>query len=197
MVVRLAINWQICNKREFKDLLYEHRDRFSNTLGCTDLVEHRIKVNSENPTACKLSPLPDGLKQQVEEQITELYEQGHIEEADSSAHPIVCVKKRGTDTIRLCCHLRAINSITISDEYPMADLTELIDTAAGARHVSTINLKSAYHQIKMVEDSKHFTCFRSFRRHWVWNKMCFGLKNVSKTFQRQMDKALRGAEKIC
>ena len=75
----------------------------------------------------------------------------------------VCVKKR-TDKIRLCCDLRAINSITIYDEYPMATLTEFIDTAAGARYVSTIDLKSAYHQIKMAEDSKHFTG-RSFRRH--------------------------------
>ena len=123
-----------------KDLLYEYRDRFSNTLGCTDLVEHRIKVNSETPIACKLYPVPDSLKHQVEEKITELYEHGHIEEAKASpyAHPTVCVKKRGTDKIRLCCDLRAINSITISDEYPMADLTKLIDTAAGARYVSTL-----------------------------------------------------------
>ena len=91
-------------KKEFKDLLYEYSDRFSNTLGCTDLVEHRIKVNSETRIACKLYPVSDSLKQQVEKQITELYEQGHIEEAEASqyAHPIVCVKKRGTDKIRLC-----------------------------------------------------------------------------------------------
>ena len=74
----------------------------------------------------------------------------------------LCVKERGTDKISLCYDLRAINSITISDEYPMADLTELIDTAAGARYVSTIDLKSAYHQIKMAEESKHFTGFRRF-----------------------------------
>ena len=107
----------------------------------------------------------------------------------------MCIKKRRTDKIRLCCDLRAINSIIISDEYPMVNFTELIDTAAGARYVSTIDLKSAYHQIKMAEDSKHFTGFRNFRRHWMWNKMCFGLKYVSKTFQRLMDKVLRGAEK--
>ena len=102
-------------KRELKDLLYEYSDRFSNTLGCTDLVELRIKVKNETPIACKLYPVPESLKQQVEEQITELYEQGHIEEAEASqyAHPIVCVKKRETDKIRLCCDLRAINSITI------------------------------------------------------------------------------------
>ena len=113
--------------------------------------------------------MPDSVKQQVKEQITELYRQGHIEKAEVSqyAHPIVCVKKRGTDKIRLCCHLRAINYITISDEYPMADLTKLIDTAAGARYVSTTDLKSAYHQIKMAEESKHFTGFHSFGRHWV------------------------------
>ena len=41
-------------RRELRDLLYEYSDRFSNTLGCTDLVEHRIKVNCETPISCKL-----------------------------------------------------------------------------------------------------------------------------------------------
>ena len=50
-------------KRELKDLLYEYNDRFSYTFGCTDLVEHRIKVNSETPITCKLYPVPDSLKQ--------------------------------------------------------------------------------------------------------------------------------------
>ena len=90
------------------------------------------------------------MKQQVEKQITELYEQGHIEEAEASqyAHPIVCIKKRGTDKIRLCCEMKAINPITISDEYPMADLTELIDTAADARYVSTIDLNRLIIRLK-------------------------------------------------
>ena len=54
-----------------------------------------MKVNSEIPIACKLYPVPDSSKQQVEEQITEFYEQGNIEEAEASQylHQIVYVKK--------------------------------------------------------------------------------------------------------
>ena len=45
----------------------------------------------------------------------------------------------------------------------MADLTELIDTAAGDRYVSTTDLKSAYHQIikwrKKASTSQVFVVF--------------------------------------
>ena len=138
MIVRLAIIGRYAKKRELKDLLYEYSDRFSNTLGCTDFVEHRIKVNSETPIACKLYPVADSLKRQVKEQITELYEQGHIEEAEGiSICSFDCVLRSEERIGFVCCDLRAINSVTISDEYPMSDLTELIDTAAGAQYVST------------------------------------------------------------
>ena len=54
----------------------------------------------------------------------------------------LCVSK-SEKRIRFVCIVRAINSITIFDEYLMDDLTELIDTAAGAWYVSSIYLKSA------------------------------------------------------
>ena len=67
-----------------------------------------------------------------------------IEESDSPyAAPIMCVKKRNGE-IRLTCDYSPMNLMTVDNAYGMADLTELIERAAKAKYVSTIDLTSAY-----------------------------------------------------
>ena len=55
----------------------------------------------------------------------------------------MCVKKRN-GKIRLMCDYRSINLMTVYYAYGMADLTELVERAANAKYVSTIDLASAY-----------------------------------------------------
>ena len=79
-----------------------------------------------------------------------------IEESDSPyVAPIVCVKKRNGE-IRLTCDYRSINLMTVDNAYGMADLMELIERAAKAKYVSTIDLASAYWQVAMSPESKFF-----------------------------------------
>lgn len=62
--------------------------------------------------------IPEGLKDRVHEQIRKMLADELIEESDSAyASPIVCVTKKDKSS-RICADLRAINSITIPDEYP-------------------------------------------------------------------------------
>ena len=67
-----------------------------------------------------------------------------VEESEGPyAAPIVCVKKWNGE-IKLTCGYRSINLMTVDNVYGMTDLTELIDKAAKADYVSTIDLASAY-----------------------------------------------------
>ena len=75
----------------------------------------------------------------------------------------------------------------------MADLTELIERAATAKYVSTVELASAYCKVPMSTDSKSLTSVRTRRDLFQWNVMPQGLKNSSKTFQALMNKVLWGA----
>ena len=97
---------------------------------------------------------PDSLQDEIDRKISELLEQGMIEESDSPyAAPIVYVKKRKGE-IRLTCDYRAINLMTVDNASGMAGLTELIERAAKAKYVSTIDLASAYWQVSMSPESK-------------------------------------------
>ena len=75
-----------------------------------------------------------------------------IDQSDSPyAAPIMCVKKRNGE-IRLTCDYRSINLMTVDNG--MADRTKLIERAAKAKYVSTIDLASAYWQVAISPKSK-------------------------------------------
>ena len=78
----------------------------------------------------------------------------------------------------------------MDNAYGMADLTELIERAAKAKYVSTIDLASDYWQITVKPESKFLTSFLNRRGLFQWNVMPQGLKNSSKTFQALINKVL-------
>ncbi|GBN09822.1 hypothetical protein AVEN_224494-1 [Araneus ventricosus] len=53
-----------------------------------------------------------------------------IEESDAEiAYPIVCVNKKD-GSIRLCVDYRALNAVTVSDDFPMEEAVDLIQSMA-------------------------------------------------------------------
>ncbi|GFX18903.1 retrovirus-related Pol polyprotein from transposon 17.6 [Trichonephila clavipes] len=132
----------------------------------------------------------ESLKIKVDEQIEELVRLDLIEESDAEiAYPIVCVNKKD-GTLRLCVDFRALNSESVSDDFPMEDAVELIHSIGRANIITTLDLLKGYWAIPMAEDSKNLTSFKTHRQQYRFKVMSFGLKNASATFQREMNKAL-------
>ena len=60
----------------------------------------------------------------VEKEITEMKRQGWIEPSDANyASPLVVVKKKNSDDIRLCVNYKKLNDITVNDQCLWQKLT--------------------------------------------------------------------------
>ncbi|GFX38564.1 retrovirus-related Pol polyprotein from transposon 17.6 [Trichonephila clavipes] len=152
---------------------------------------HRIRLK---PNIERKKPfvyrVPESLKIKVDEQIEELLRLDLIEESDTEiAYPIVCVNKKD-GTLRLCVDFGALNSESVSDDFPMKDAVELIHSIGRANIITTLDLLKGYWAIPMAEDSKNLTSFKTHRQQYHFKVMSFGLKNASATFKREMNKAL-------
>ncbi|VEN61760.1 unnamed protein product, partial [Callosobruchus maculatus] len=124
--------------------------------------------------------------------IKEMEEEGVIEQSASPwSSPVVLVKKKDGST-RLCVDYRQLNNVTKKDSYPLPRIDDTLDTLAGSKVFSTLDLKSGYWQVEMDPGDKENTAFTVGSGLWQFTVMPFGLCNAPATFERLMETVLKG-----
>ena len=70
------------------------------------------------------------------------------------------------------------------DAYPLPNMEEFINNIAQYKVFSSIDLKSAYHQVPLREEEKLYTAFEADGCLYHSNRMPFGLTNGVSVHQR-------------
>ena len=109
------------------------------------------------------------------------------------ASPVVLVKKKD-GTSCFCVDYCKVNTVTRKDAYPLPRVDDLLDTLAGSRLFSTLDLISGYWQVEIYPRDKEKTAFCTSEGLYEFNVMLFGLCNLPATFQRLMNLLLAGIQ---
>ena len=94
--------------------------------------------------------------------------------------PVFFIRK-GNGKLRLVVDFRSLNSITLTENFPIPHIDSLIDSLAsnGApAYFSTLDAAQGYWQIKMAPDSVEKTGFVCSAGTFVFNVMPFGLASA-------------------
>ena len=104
--------------------------------------------------------------------------------------PVLFVKAPGKPP-RMCIDYRLLNSQTVSEPAVLPNIQDLLDKLPpNFQYLSKIDLKGAFHQLRMDPDSEDFTTFVCSMGTFKYRVMPFGLKNAPGHFQRFMNSIL-------
>ena len=109
------------------------------------------------------------------------------------ASPIVVVRKKD-GSARFCVDYRKLNSITHKDTYPLPRIDDTLDTLAGSKWFSTLDLVSGYWQVEVAETDRAKTAFITQEGLFEFKVMLFGLYNAPAPFQRLINLVLAGIQ---
>ena len=161
-------------------------------IGRAGLVQHQIHLYDETPIRQRPRRFSPPLTQELERQCSELLSHNIIAHSSSPwSSPIVPIKKKD-GSIRMCIDYRKLNAVTKPDRFPLPNLTESVFSLYGNKFFSSLDLRRAYYQIEIDEDSKEYTAFSTPNNHYEFNRLSFGLRNAPSCFQREIQKVISG-----
>ncbi len=94
-------------------------------------------------------------------------------------------------TLRMCIDFRGLNSMTIKNRFPLLRIDDLFDQLQGAQVFSSMDLQSAYYQVRLKPEVVPKTAFTTPRGLYEYTVLCFGLTNAPGTFQAVMNDVLK------
>jgi hypothetical protein len=98
---------------------------------------------------------------EMQTQVTDLLKHGLIHKSTSPFRAPVLLVKKKTGEMRMCVDYRALNKVIVANRYPLPRIDDLLDKMQGATVFSTLDLLSAYHQIRLTDEDIPKSAFRT------------------------------------
>ena len=128
---------------------------------------------------------------EMREQITYLLDRGLIEPSSSPwGSAVLFVPKKG-GALRMCVDYRMLNKATIKNKFPLPHIEEHLTKLGGAKIFSKLDLRSGYWQLRLEDQAKELTGFRTRYGHFQWRILPFGLCNAPGHFSHLVTELFR------
>ncbi|KAI3823046.1 hypothetical protein L1987_04472 [Smallanthus sonchifolius] len=155
-------------------------------------VEFRIDlVPGATPVAKAPYRLAPSKMQELASQLQELSSKGFIRPSHSPwGAPVLFVKKKD-GSFQMCINYRELNKPIIKNRYPLPRIDDLFDQLQGSTCFSKIDLRSGYHQLRVLDEDIPKTVFRTRYGHYEFMVMPFGSTNAPAVFMDLMNRVCK------
>lgn len=148
---------------------------------------HSILVTKDMPVSSPPHRLTMDKREKIKKIVQGLLDEGKVRYTTSPyASPAFLVPKKDGE-MRMVIDYRKLNDITVAEPYPIPRMDDLLDGVKDPKVFTVVDLKGAYHHLKMSPEDQYKTAFITPDTHLEWTVMPFGLKNAPATFARYMN----------
>ncbi|UYV70147.1 hypothetical protein LAZ67_7001968, partial [Cordylochernes scorpioides] len=165
-------------------------DKNNEPVKQTSVTKHKIETGNHQPIKHRPYRVSPTERQAIQTEVDKMLDAGIIRHSESPwSSPVILVKDGNW---RFCVDYRRLNKVTKKDVYPLPRIDDTLDSLKGAKFYSSMDLRSGYWQIEVDEADREKTAFITPDGLYEFLVMPFGLCNAPATFERMMDKILKG-----
>ncbi len=144
-----------------------------------------------SPPKGKLYSLSAPEREAMKKYISDSLASGFIHPSSSPAGAGFFFVGKKDGSLRPCIDYRGLNSITVKNTYPLPLMSSAFERLQGASIFTKLDLRNAYHLVRIREGDEWKTAFNTPRGHFEYLVMPFGLSNSPAVFQALVNDVLR------
>ncbi len=128
-------------------------------------------------------------REAMEKYISDSLTAGIIRPSSPAGAGFFFIAKDGS--LRPCIDYRGLNNITVKNTYPLPLMSSAFERLQGASVFTKLDLRNAYHLVRIREGDEWKTAFNTPRGHFEYLVMPFGLSNSPAVFQALFNDVLK------
>lgn len=131
-------------------------------------------------------------QEEIKQQVKELLEKDLIKPSSSPYGAPVLFVQKPDGSLRMCVDYRALNKVTVRNQFPIPRIDDLLDKLSKAKVFSSLDLASGYHQIRIAPEDQPKTAFKTPFGLYEFKVLPFGISNGPAAFQATMSSIFGG-----
>lgn len=188
---------------DLQNLMNEYADIFDDNVSSVAnyTVTLCIKDNAQ-PIKFRSRPVPFAMRQAADVEIDRLLKNGIIEHVDPTVTPIewatpVVYVPKPNGQLRLCGDFKVtINKYLDAHPHPLPRFEEVVNKLSGYTEFSIIDLKDAYLQLPVAEESRKYLVISTHKGFFRYTRLPFGINSAPGIFQAYMDTLFEGVDGV-
>ena len=169
------------------------------------LANYQVKLHINDIVQPVIQPqrcLPYHMRKQVSEELQKLVEQDIIDKVSDEPtpwiSPIVCTPKKAGGLL-LCVDMREATTAIQRERHLMPSIADFKEEVNNYRYFSKLDIKQAYHQLKLAPESRYITTFSTHEEFYRYKLLNYGATSATEIYQNVLQQHLndiRGVKNI-
>ena len=145
---------------QVKSLVSEFKEIFSegeNDIGCTDMMEQNIVLDTHVPIRAKYRNIPLAHRQAAEQEVKRLLDLGVIQYSESPYHSPSFLQRKPDGSFRILTDFRLLNSHVVRSFQSVPSVEMMSSCWKGCKYYSKMDFIKGFYQCKLSPESRKYT----------------------------------------